>query len=595
MPYPAPVLDQATTNGGFLLVLSVVVPVVGILLAFAAGGRRAERIALATMPLGLVIAAAILVALRRVDAPLVYLLGGWPPPLGLALRADGLSAVMMAITAIVIGAVGVFARADFGTPHGSVEARAPFAFWILLLAVWGALNTVFVGGDLFTLYVALELLTFAAVPLVCLDGRAETLQAALRYLIFALLGSVLYLVGTVLLYGGYGTLDIVLLSRRVVADPATLVAAALMTVGLLAKTALFPLHLWLPPAHAGAPAAASAVLSALVVKGSFFIVVRLWFDVMPGLPGLATAQLLAGLGAAAIVVGSVVALRQERLKLLIAYSTLAQIGYLFMMFPLAFDAASARLASGGALAGGLLQAISHATAKAAMFMSAGLIYAALGHDRIAGLGGIGRALPMSVLAFALAGVALLGMPPSGAYLAKELLLQAASATEQWWWTAAIQAGGTFTAGYVLLVLAHAFAPADEPVMLQVHMPRTLEVAALALALCSLLLGLVPWQGYLPMTPGLAASPRVLAALSSTLWPVLGGAALAILLGRWEDRLTRISSGRVVAVTVGSARRAALALAGTLERLDGMLRQWLAAGLALLLLAILFGAAMLAAQ
>ena len=274
----------------------------------------------------------------RTGGPLVYLLGGWAPPLGVALRADGLSAVMMVITAVVICAVGVFARADFRTPAGSVEARAPFAFWILLLAIWGALNTVFLGGDLFTLYVALELLTFAAVPLVCLDGRAETLQAALRYLLFALLGSVLYLVGTALLYGAYGTLDIVLLSQRVHAEPATLVAAALMTVGLLAKTALFPLHLWLPPAHAGAPAAGSAVLSALVVKGSFFIVVRLWFDVMPGLPGFAAAQLLAALGAAAILFGSVVALRQERLKLLIAYSTLAQIGYLFLMFPLAFSA-----------------------------------------------------------------------------------------------------------------------------------------------------------------------------------------------------------------------------------------------------------------
>ena len=356
---------------------------------------------------------------------------------------------MMAISALVICAVGLFAHADFRTPTGSVEARAPFAFWILLLAILGALNMVFVAGDLFTLYVALELVTFAAVPLVCLDGRAETLQAALRYLLFALVGSVLYLVGAVLLYGAYGTLDIVLLSQRVRAEPATFVAAALMTVGLLAKTALFPLHLWLPPAHAGAPAAGSAVLSALVVKASFFIVVRLWFGVMPGVPGFAAAQLLAGLGAAAIVFGSVLALRQERLKLLIAYSTLAQIGYLFLMFPLAFDPGSARLESGGALAGGMLQAISHATAKAAMFMSAGLIYAALGHDRITGLGGIGRALPMSVVAFALAGVALIGVPPSGAYLAKELLLQAAAETGQWWWDVVIQAGGVFTSSYVL--------------------------------------------------------------------------------------------------------------------------------------------------
>jgi len=215
MPYPAPALDEVTTTGGFLLVLSFVVPVAAALLAFVAGGRPAERIALTSMPLGLAIAIAIMVALKRAGAPLVYLLGGWAPPLGIVLRADGLSAVMMAITAVVIGAVGVFGRTDFRTPSGSVEARAPFAFWILLLAVWGALNMVFLGGDLFTLYVALELLTFAAVPLVCLDGRAETLQAALRYLLFALLGSVLYLVGTALLYGSYGTLDIVLLSHKI--------------------------------------------------------------------------------------------------------------------------------------------------------------------------------------------------------------------------------------------------------------------------------------------------------------------------------------------------------------------------------------------
>ena len=279
--YPASI-SGAVTGGGFLLVLSIVVPVAGTILAFAARGRMSERIVAGTMPLGLGIAVAIVVAVGQSGSPLVYLLGAWPPPLGITLRADGLSVVMIAITAIVICMIGVFARAEFRTPTGSAEARAPFAFWILLLAIWAALNAVFLGGDLFTLYVALELLTFAAVPLVCLDGRGETLQAALRYLLFALLGSAVYLLGTTLLYGAYGTLDIVLLSRRVTVGSVTLVAAALMTVGLLAKTALFPLHLWLPPAHAGAPAAGSAVLSALVVKGSFFIIVRLWFDVMPG-------------------------------------------------------------------------------------------------------------------------------------------------------------------------------------------------------------------------------------------------------------------------------------------------------------------------
>src|SRR5262249_40977597 len=385
----------------------------------------------------------------------------------------------------VMCAVSVFARTDFGTPAGVVEARRPFAFWILLLGIWSGLNAVFLSGDVFTLYVALELLTFAAVPLVCLDGRADTLAAAPRYLLSALLGWVFYLVGAALLSGAYGPLDIPLLAGLIRAATPTIVAAALMTVGLLAKTALVPLHLWLPPAHAGAPPAGSAVLSALVVKGSFFIVVRLWFDVMPALPSFTAAQLLTALGAAAIVLGSIVALRQERLKLLIAYSTLAQIGYLFLMFALAFDPGSARLASGGALAGGMLQAMSHATAKAAMFMVAGLIYAAFGHDRITGLAGIGRAMPVGVLAFSGAGLALIGVPPVGAYLAKDLLLGAVAETGQWWWVAVIQAGGILTSGYVVLVLAHALAPADEPVTPRAVVTRAAEAAALVLALCSM--------------------------------------------------------------------------------------------------------------
>jgi multicomponent Na+:H+ antiporter subunit D len=139
------------------------------------------------------------------------------------------------------------------------EARAPSVFWTLLLAIWGALNAVFIGGDLFNLYVALELLTFASVPLVPLDGRPETIAAAPRYLLFALLGSNLYLLGAALLYGAYGTLDIVMLSGRIRAEPVGWAAISLMTAGLLAKAALYPFHLWLPPAHAGAPAPASAI------------------------------------------------------------------------------------------------------------------------------------------------------------------------------------------------------------------------------------------------------------------------------------------------------------------------------------------------
>jgi multicomponent Na+:H+ antiporter subunit D len=468
------------------------------------------------------------------------------------------------------------------------EARAPLMYWLLLLAVWGSLNLVFTSGDLFTLYVALELLTFAGVPLVCLDGKGETLRSALRYLLFALAGSIFYLLGAVLVYGEWGTLDVALLAQRVQPGPVAWAAAALMTTGLLAKTALFPLHLWLPPAHAGAPPAASAVLSALVVKGSFFIVVRLWFDAMPALPGFAAAQLLAGLGAAAIIVGNVVALRQERLKLLIAYSTLAQIGYLFIMFPLAFDAGTGAFVRGEALAGGMLQAISHATAKAAMFLAAGLIYATLGHDRIADLAGAARRVPLSVLAFALGGVALTGALPSGAYVAKKLLLGAADASGQWWWALVLQAGGLFTTGYVLLVLSHALRVSADTPAPRVRVRRSQEAAALALAACSLLLGFAD-----VVLPGdLVKSPLDPGELATLVVTVVAGAAIALALGR---RLPDLRAGAALAAIGSPIRRAMVAVGLLVERLDFALRHWHVAGLALVVLTLLFAAAMSGAR
>jgi formate hydrogenlyase subunit 3/multisubunit Na+/H+ antiporter MnhD subunit len=479
---------EAAAPESFLLPLALMTPLVGMLIAFAVGGRQAHRVTSLVVPIGLALAVAVAVELARSGEPVQYTLGAWAAPLGVRLRADGLAAAMMLVTAVIIGATALYARPEFGARPGQPERRTAFAFWQLLLAIWGALNTVLLAHDLFTLFVALELLTFAAVPLVCLDGRPETLQAALRYLLFALAGSALYLVGVPLLFGVYGTLDISLLAGRVHVDSTTVAAAALMTAGLLAKTALFPLHLWLPPAHAGAPAPASTVLSALVVKGSFLVLVRLWFDV--GLASGAAAQLLASLGVGAIFFGNVLALRQARLKLLVAYSTVAQIGYLFLMFPLAFGAGSTAADGATALAGGLMQVLSHATAKAAMFMSAGLVYAALGHDRIADLAGVGRLMPLSIVAFALGGISLVGLPPSGGFLAKWLLISVSVTTGQWWWAAAMVVGGLLTACYVVLIVMRAMTTPAVPLAQTAGVARASEAAALALAVCSILLGCV---------------------------------------------------------------------------------------------------------
>ncbi|RBP11989.1 multisubunit sodium/proton antiporter MrpD subunit [Roseiarcus fermentans] len=474
------------TAGGALLALAILLPAAGILASFALGGRWPERIALGSAPFALALALAITGEVWRAGRPIVYAIAGLSPPLGIALRADGVSAVMLVVTALIVPAAGLYARPLFATPPDGRETRKAFTFWIMLQAISAALAIVFVSGDLFNLYVALELLTFAAVPLACVEGKPETLAAALRYLLFALVGSIFYLLGAALLYGAFGTLDIALLAERMRPAPAVTAAAALMTAGLLAKTALFPLHLWLPPAHANAPAPASAVLSGLVVKGSFFLTVRLWFYVLPALPAIGFDAILGALGSAAVLFGSVMALRQPRLKLLIAYSTIAQIGYLFLIFPLA---AGVHPWTAMGWNGGVMQVLAHAFAKAAMFLAAGLVYESLGHDRIDKFAGAARAMPLTFLTLGLGGLSLMGLPPSGGFAAKWLLLGASIASGQWVWALVLLAGGLLAAGYVYRILAPALARA--PIVLKAPPRRAGEAVALTLALVAVALGFMP--------------------------------------------------------------------------------------------------------
>ncbi|WKZ13062.1 MAG: proton-conducting transporter membrane subunit [Gammaproteobacteria bacterium] len=580
---PAHTADM-TTPGGLLLVLAVLVPVLGLLAGLVVGGRQARSVVLLTIALGLAIALAVAREVLFRSNPLAYVLGGWAPPLGIILQADGLSAAMMLAAAVVVAGIAVYAGGNFGTARGEPESRRSLSFWLLLLAVWGGLNLVFVTRDLFTGYVALEMLTFAAVPLVCLDGSGETIRAALRYLLFALLGSMLYLLGVFLLYGTYGTVDMALLAARAGPGLTTMAAIALLTLGLLAKTALFPLHLWLPPAHSGAPPAASAILSGLVVKGSWFLVVRVWLDVFPGVVPVSAAQLLAACGAAAILAGNVVALRQQRLKLLVAYSTVAQIGYLFVMFPLAAGLAGLGLDAAPARSAGLLQAMSHALAKAAMFMAAGLIYKSVGHDRIAELAGCARAMPLTVLTFALAGIALMGLPPSGAYVAKKLFFDAAAASGQEWLEFVLNAGAFLTASYTILVLAHALRPVGGRLLLKAPPSRAGELSALVLALASLLLGFVA-TGMIPHAS--LSGAFTLAGLAAALVVLAVGAVVAAALGL---QLPPVAGGSALAGLLGPLRRLTVAAGVLVVRVDGGLRHWPVASITLLVLVLGFAAA-----
>ena len=400
-------------------------------------------------------------------------LGGWGAPLGIVLRADGLSAAFLAMAALVALAITVYAGRYFG---GSERRRH---FWPLWLLLWAALNGLFLAADLFNLYVMLELLGLAAAALGALAGTQEALAANLRYLLVGLLGSMTYLLGVALIYTAYGVLDLGLVAELISPGPVAASAFALMTGGLLLKAALFPLHFWLPPAHANAPAPVSAALSALVVKAAFYLVLRLWLEVFAPVLGPAVVVPLGLLGAGAVLWGSWRALRAERLKLLAAYSTVAQIGYLFIFFPL-LAAIPAGAGREELLAAAVLFALTHGFAKAGLFLAAGAVQGAAGHDRIAELGATAQALPAATLAIALAGVALIGLPPSGSFTAKWILLERALSLGQWWWIPVVVVGTLLAAAYIFRFLGRAFRPEAAPQRF-VTEPRT-ELSALALAL-----------------------------------------------------------------------------------------------------------------
>ena len=367
------------------------------------------------------------------------LIGGFASPMGIEWLLDPLSLMMLWLNTGITLLIGLHASVSF--PPDSDNGRR---FWPLWLMLFGSMNALVLSADLFNLYVTLELVTLAAIGLIAVEGKPAALRAAMRYLLLALMASLLYLLGVGLIYGETGTLDLYLIAERMNPGWLPVTALSLMMVGLMLKSAIFPLHAWLPAAHGNAPGPVSAILSAMVVKVSVYIIWRLWFWSAADWQMEQVAVFMGLLGALAIIYGSIAALVQRRLKMIVAYSTVAQLGYLMLLFPLAstlaFQAATYHL-------------LSHGLAKAAMFLAAANILKQIGTDRLRRLAGIDQRMPVDVFAFALAGVSIMGLPPSGGFLAKWLFLEAAWAQQAWGWLILIALGGLLAAAYLFRVLA----------------------------------------------------------------------------------------------------------------------------------------------
>ncbi|MGJ9406617.1 complex I subunit 5 family protein [Nesterenkonia aurantiaca] len=482
----------------FCLGAVVLIPLLASALSVLLGSAARRVLGVLTSAAVLGLSAPILVRVTPGET-LELALGGFESPLGITLRADGLSALFLAMTAIVGAVVSCYAAArpaatgkrlvaqtvepatvTDGDHRAALPEDAPAAwrtghagFWPLWLGCWSGLNAVFVSGDLFNTYVGLELVGLTAVALVALGGR-EAWAAALRYLFIAVLGSLLFLIGVALIYSVTGTLDIIdsgeaitQLAAQGDADLAAVVLAlCLISLGLALKVALVPLHGWLIPAHSSAPSAVSPLLSALVIKAALFVLLRAWLWVAGPLPELEIlAWVLAGMGTAAILLGSVMALRQSRLKPLIAYSTVAQVGYWFLLLPLLLDPETSALEGqpgttleegavlAGALSGTVALALGHGLAKASLFLSAGHLKDLYGTDEITELRGAGRAHPMLVMSMGLSAVGLIGLPLSLGFSGKWLLATSAVAAGHYWILVVLVAGTLFSAAYLLKAVA----------------------------------------------------------------------------------------------------------------------------------------------
>ncbi len=376
-------------------------------------------------------------------------LGGWDVPLGIRFELGPLTAVLLVFTAMIHLLVAVYAERSRHSQTRDTD------FWPLSCLLHASLAALWLSRDLFNWYVTLELLGLVAVAMVILSGRKAQVPA-MRYLLLSLAASLCYLLGVAILYGQYAVLDIRLLAEIVTDDRGTRLALLLLTLGLMLKAALWPLHQWLPAAHAAAPTAVSALLSALVVKGPLFILWMLWDNIAPPELARQAGSFFAVGGIAALVGGGWAALRTPWIKVLVAYSTVAQLGYALLALGLLLRWQDPTMST--AL---WLFVIAHGLAKVSMFLAAGEMQATLGSRRVSALKGASQTMPIAMFAFAVAGGSLVGLPPSGGFVAKWVLLQPLFLQPaNWPWALGVLLGTLASAGYVFRVVAIAFDRAE---------------------------------------------------------------------------------------------------------------------------------------
>jgi multicomponent Na+:H+ antiporter subunit D len=472
----------ATTHALPLLVL---VPLIGAALIAAACRQRpgaAWWLSLIITTLTFLVSLLLLGQFLQ-SGTFTYAAGGWAPPYGIELRFDAYAATAAIFCLIGLLAV-VFSRHYV---PASLPPERIALFYALVTINLGGLNGFVIAGDLFTLFVFTEIFSISAYALVATARGPQAGLAALKYLFMGSVSSLLVLLAIGLIYAQTGTLNMADAAGRLgqaeSLRPAAL-ALALFGIGFLVKAALFPLHLWLPDAHASAPGPVSALLSAVVVKAGVIGMIRLIQIFSESDPALVSAmqQVLLWLGALSALFGGLAALVQADLKRLLAYSTVANIGYIFM---------GLGLGTASAVAGASVHIINHAVIKAALFLAASALIHQSGLRRIDDLRGLGNRMPLTAFALSCCMLALAGVPPTAGFVGKwQIALGALEAGRPGLIAVVIISGLLVLAyGIRLINILYFRAPLHARVLEVREAPPTMLAPIIILAAASLLFGL----------------------------------------------------------------------------------------------------------
>lgn len=410
-----------------LPILQVVVPLVGALLcALLRKGTLAWALALVVSWVMPAIAIALLLSALE-GGPISYHLGGWEPPWGIEYRVDLLSAFVLVLVTTIGAAIMPFARKSVAQ---EIDGDKQAWFYTMYLLCLTGLLGITITGDAFNIFVFLEISSLSTYVLIAMGKDRRALLAAYQYLIVGTIGATFYVIGIGLLYLVTGTLNIADIAARLgpaAADTSrpVLAAFAFLTVGVSLKLALFPLHVWLPGAYAHGPSVATAFLAGTATKVAIYVLIRFIFSVFGGaisFHSLPVTEVLLVLSVAAMFIASILAVFENDVKRVLAYSSLGQIGYITLGIALANIAG---------LTGGIVHLFNHALMKTALFMSLGAIVYRIGTVRLQDLAGIGRQMPMTMTVFVIGGLALVGVPGTAGFVSKWYL--AVGAFERGWW------------------------------------------------------------------------------------------------------------------------------------------------------------------